>query len=63
MYKAMANKYYAGQKDFNKAFAAGTAMDNALKKDYGVGGGTDTHFMLSNYLKYFTYERLPENRL
>lgn len=62
MYKDMAHKYYTGHQDFKKALAAGTAMDNALKKEYGAGGGTDTHFMLSNYLKYFAYERLPENR-
>lgn len=63
MYKEMVLKYYAGHPDFDKAMAAGTAMDNALKKEYGAGGGTRTHFMMDNYLKYFSYERLPENRI
>lgn len=62
MYKEMANKYYKNHKEFNKALAAGIAMDNALKKEYSVGGTTRTHFMMDNFLKYFTYERLPENR-
>ncbi len=62
MYKEMAYKYYQNHKDFNKALAAGTAMDNALKKEYSIGGTTKTHFMMDNFLKYFSYERLPENR-
>lgn len=62
MYKEMAVKYYSGHPDFKKALAAGTALDNALKKEYGAGGTTNTHFMIDNYLKYFAYERLPENR-
>jgi hypothetical protein len=62
MYKQMAIEHYANHKDFNKALAAGTAMDNALKKDYTKGGTTNCHFMMDNFLKYFSYERLPENR-
>jgi hypothetical protein len=62
MYKEMAEKHYKDHKDLPKALAAGIAMDNALKKEYGGGGGTKTHFMMDNFLKYFTYERLPENR-
>ena len=58
----MAHKYYANHAEFKKALAAGTAMDNAMKKDYGIGGGTNTHFMMDNFLKYFSYERLPINR-
>lgn len=60
MYKEMAVKYYTGHKDFKKALAAGIAMDNALRKEYGVGGTTRTHFMMSNFLKYFSYEKLPQ---
>ena len=62
MYKQMALKYYAGHVEFKKALAAGTAMDNALEKSYSIGGTTKTHFMMDNHLKYFSYERLPENR-
>jgi hypothetical protein len=62
MYKELAKKYYAGHKEFDKAFAAGTAMDNALKLESTKGGHTHCHFMLGNYLKYFVYDRLPENR-
>lgn len=62
MYKELAEQYYANHKDYNKALAAGIAMDNALKKDYTIGGSTNTHFMMSNFLKYFSYERLPENK-
>jgi len=58
----MAKKYYYNHEDFNKALAAGIAMDNALKKEYSISGVTKSHFMMSNYLKYFSYERLPENR-
>lgn len=62
IYKDMANKFYKGHKDFDKAFAAGTAMDNALTKEYSKGGHSNCHFMLDNFLKYFSYERLPVNR-
>jgi hypothetical protein len=62
MYKDIAEQYYVNHKDYKKALAAGIAMDNALKKDYTTGGSTNTHFMMSNFLKYFSYERLPENR-
>lgn len=58
MYKEMALKYYANSPKLDKALAAGTAMDNALIKEYGVGGGTKTHFMMDNFLKYFDYEKL-----
>jgi hypothetical protein len=59
-YKQMAIDYYTNHKDFKKALAAGIAMDNALKKDYTTGGSTNTHFMMSNFLKYFSYEKLPK---
>lgn len=62
MYKELAEKYYKNHKEYNKAYAAAEAMDNSLKLDYTKGGVTHTHFMMSNYLKYFSYERLPENR-
>ena len=61
-YKEMAETYYSGHKEYPKAKAAGTAMDNALKKEYSKGGTTNTHFMMDNFLKYFSWERLPENR-
>ena len=59
-YKQMAIDYYINHKDYKKALAAGIAMDNALSKDYTPGGSTNTHFMMSNFLKYFSYERLPQ---
>jgi hypothetical protein len=62
MYQQLAQTYYVNHKDYKKALAAGIAMDNALKKDYTIGGSTNTHFMMLNFLKYFSYERLPENR-
>lgn len=62
IYKQMAETHYKGHKNYAKALAAGTAMDNALKKEYSAGGTTNTHFMMTNFLKYFCYERLPENR-
>ena len=46
-----------------KAIAAGKAIDNALKVEYSKGGITKSHFMLSNYLKYFSYEALGSERL
>jgi hypothetical protein len=63
MYKELAIKYYKNHKEYEKALAAGVAMDNALEKKYSIGGVTKTHFMMNNFLKYFSYERLPENRL
>lgn len=59
MYKELAETHYVNHKDYKKALAAGIAMDNALKKDYTTGGSTNTHFMMSNFLKYFSYEKLP----
>ena len=59
MYKEKALEYYKGHPKFDKAFAAGTAMDNALKKEYGPEGTTKTHFMMDNFLKYFEYSKLP----
>ncbi len=56
MYTEMAIKYYSDRKNFKKALAAGIAMDNALKKEYGKGGCTNCRFMMSNYLKFFSYE-------
>jgi hypothetical protein len=60
MYKQMAIEYYSNHKDFKKAYSAGEAMDNALKKEYTNGGTTKTHFMMDNFLKYFSYEKLPK---
>jgi hypothetical protein len=62
MYKELTEKHYKNHKEYNKALAAGIAMDNALKLTYSKGGSTNTHFMFSNFLKYFSYERLPQNR-
>lgn len=59
MYEQLAIKYYSGDGRLNKALAAGRAMDNALKLDYSEGGTTKCHFMLDNFLKYFDYEKLP----
>ena len=61
-FKQQAETFYKGHREKAKAIAAGTAIDNALKLDYTKGGVTHTHFMIDNYLKYFTYERLPQNR-
>jgi hypothetical protein len=58
MYKEMAEFYYKNHKDFKKALAAGIAMDNALKLKRSPGGVTKCHFMIENYLKYFSYEKL-----
>jgi len=59
-YEAQAEMYYKGHKKYNKALAAGKAMDNALKMSYTKGGTTNTHFMMDNYLKYFEYSKLPK---
>lgn len=61
MYKELAEKHYCNHKNYKKALAAGIAMDNALKLNYTKGGHTNTHFMIENYLKYFTYDKLPNN--
>jgi hypothetical protein len=58
-YEAMARKHYAGHRLLNKAIAAGVAMDNAIKKTYSKGGTTNCHFMMDNFLKYFSDEKLP----
>lgn len=58
MYKEQAIKYYKGTEKFNKAYAAGVAMDNAMK--LGDGLTTNCHFMMWNYLKYFSYEAIPK---
>lgn len=58
MFENLAIKYYQGRSAFNKALAAGIAIDNLLKLDYSKGGATKTYFMMNNYLKYFTYEKL-----
>lgn len=57
MYESLANKYYANDPRLRKAIAAGRAMDNALKKEYGPEGATRCHFMMDNYLAYF--DKLP----
>jgi len=61
-YIELTEKYYTGHKEYNKAMAAAKAMDNSLKKEYTIGGVTNTHFMASNFNKYFAYEKLPCNR-
>ena len=58
MYESQAKDYYANDYRLPKAVAAGIAIDNALKLDYTKGGHTKTHFMIGNYLKYFSYEAL-----
>lgn len=63
MYKEKAIKYYSGHGKFNKAYAAATAMDNSLNKEYGSEGSTNTRFMMDNYLKYFSCESLKNNGL
>lgn len=63
MYEAQATEYYANDKRLPKAIAAGIAMDNALKLEYTKGGHTKTHFMMSNYLKYFSYEALQKIKI
>lgn len=55
-YVQQANDFYAGHKNFKKALAAGTAMDNSLK--IREGHTTNTHFMMHNFLKYFSFEVL-----
>jgi hypothetical protein len=47
----------------SKAIAAGKAIDNALELEYGKGGGTKSHFMTDNWLKYFSYEALGPERI
>lgn len=61
-YSEQADIYYKDHKEYKKAKSAGIAMDNALKMVDSKGGVTNTHFMMGNYLKYFSYERLPQNR-
>jgi len=60
IYKSMAIKYYNNHKDFKKALAAGTAMDNALTKEYSKGGHSNCHFMYDNFEKYFCFEKLSK---
>jgi len=59
-YKEKAETLYQNSLDKlrNKAIAAGKAMDNAMKLEYSVGGTTNCHFMIDNYLKYFDYEKI-----
>jgi hypothetical protein len=47
----------------HKAIAAGRAMDNALELEYSKGGHTHSHFMTSNWLKYFSPEALGKERI
>lgn len=58
MYENLAKKYYKESSFLNKAVAAGKAIDNALELKYSKGGATKTYFMMDNYLKYFTYEKI-----
>jgi hypothetical protein len=58
MYKEQAEKYYKNHPKYKKALAAGIAMDNALNLKYTKGGTTNTHFIIQNYFKYFSYESL-----
>jgi hypothetical protein len=64
-YEEQAKKAYANDPEerANKAIAAGRAIDNALELEYTKGGTTNSHFMMSNYLKYFSYEALGTDRI
>lgn len=64
-YENIARIAYANDDELklHKAISAGKAIDNSLKKEYGIGGGTKCHFMTENYLKYFTYEALGKRNL
>ena len=64
-YEEQAKKAYANDDEGkrNKAIAAGRAIDNALNVEYSKGGTTKSHFMMSNYLKYFSYEALGAERI
>lgn len=63
MYKEQAEKYYSNHELYAKAMAAATALDNSLNLDYSKGGISNCHFMMNNYLKYFSYEALTKNKL
>ncbi len=64
-YEEQANKAYAKDtyEKLSKAVAAGKAIDNALKTEYSKGGITKSHFMIDNWLKYFSYEALGGERV
>lgn len=62
-YEQMANKAYSKDSEEKryKAVAAGKAIDNALKTEYSAGDGTTkSHFMMHNWLKYFSTEALGD---
>lgn len=61
-YKQQAETHYKNEPKRSKAIAAGTAMDNALRLEYTKGGHSKCHFMMDNYLKYFTYEALTKQK-
>lgn len=62
IYVDLAERHYKDHKNYKKALAAATAMDNALTLKYTKDGHTNTHFMLDNYLKYFDYNKLPKSK-
>ena len=64
-YQQTASKAYArdSEEKYKKAVAAGIAIDNALVTEYGPEGKTKSHFMTSNWLKYFSYEALGADRI
>jgi len=62
-YEEMARIAYANDPKLKKALAAGIAMDNAMKLDRSKGGATNCHFMMDNFLKYFSYEALGERNI
>ena len=62
-YKAKIAYSKDSDKKKEKAIAAGRALDNALEVKYSKGGTTKSHFMLDNYLKYFSFEALGSERL
>lgn len=64
-YENMAVKAYANDSEEKKrkAIASGKAIDNALKLEYGKGGGTKSHFMIDNWMAYFSYEAMGPERI
>ncbi len=62
-YEQMAIKAYRNdtEEKRHKAIAAGKAIDNACELEHATESGvTRCHFMLSNWLKYFSSEALGD---
>lgn len=64
-YEEQAKIYYSNDdpKLLHKAISAGKLIDNRLKCKYTKGGVTNCFFDVSNYLKYFSYEALGQERI